>query len=89
MDLFIKRDDFDYGILNFPVLDGVVSRTTSYGVNISQRICFARMSSDSTNFNARCKSLTAQILQQGYRYHKLGKAILNFIVDLQASRTAN
>ena len=30
-----KRDDFDFGIVNFPFLDGDVPRTTSYGVYIS------------------------------------------------------
>ena len=30
-----KRDDFDFGALNFPFLDGDVPRSTSYGVNIS------------------------------------------------------
>ena len=31
-----KRDDFDFEIVNCPFLDGDVSRSTSYGVYISQ-----------------------------------------------------
>ena len=33
--IYDKRDDFDFGIVNFPILDGDVPRTTSYGVYIS------------------------------------------------------
>ena len=33
-----KRDHFDFQIVNFPVLDGVVPRSTSYRVYISQPI---------------------------------------------------
>ena len=65
--IYDKRDDFDFDIVNFPFLDGDVSRSTSY---ISQLIRFARVSSHVVDFNARYKSLTARLLQQGYRYHK-------------------
>ena len=44
-----------------------------FGVYISQRIRFARESSHVADFNARNKSLTAKLLQQGYRYHKIRK----------------
>ena len=44
-----KRDDFD--IVNFPFLDGDVPRRTSYGVNISQLIRFARASSNLNDLN--------------------------------------
>ena len=67
------RDDFDFDVVNFPFLDVDVPRPTSYGVYISQRIRVARVSSHVADFNARNKSLTAKLLQQGYRYHKLRK----------------
>ena len=51
-------------------LDGDVPRSTSYGVNISQLIRFARASSY-VDLNTRNKLLTQKILKQGYRYHKL------------------
>ena len=73
-----KRDDFDFDIVNFPFLDGDVPRSTSYGVYISQLIRFARVSSHVVDFNARNKSLTAKLLQQGYRYHKLRKTFSKF-----------
>ena len=59
-------------------MDGDVPRSTSYGVFISQLIRFARMSSHVADFNARNKSLTAELLQQGYRYHKLRKTFSKF-----------
>ena len=48
-----KRDDFYFEILFFPFLDGDVPRSTSYGVDISQLIRFARASSHVADFNTR------------------------------------
>ena len=76
--IYDKRDDFDFDVVNFPFLDGDVPRSTSYGVNISQLIRFARVSSHVADFNARNKSLTAKLLQQGYRYCKLQKFFSKF-----------
>ena len=73
-----KRDDFDFDRVKFPFLDGDVPRSTSYGVYISQLIRFARVSSHVAIFNARNKSLTAKLLEQGYWYHKLRKTFSKF-----------
>ena len=62
----------------FPFLDGDVPRSTSYGVYISQLIHFARVSSHVDDFNTCNKVLTAKLLRQGYRYHKLRKAFSKF-----------
>ena len=53
---------------------------SSYGVYISQLTCirFARVCNHVTDFNARNKCLTAKLLQQGYRYHKLRKTFSKF-----------
>ena len=65
--------------MNFPLfLDWDVRRSTSCGVKISQLIRFARVSGHDTDFNARNKILTAKLLHQGYRYHKLRKTFSNF-----------
>ena len=61
-------------LVNFPFQDGDVPRSSSYGVYISQLIRFARVSSHVDDFNTRNKVLTAKLLRQGYRYHKLRKA---------------
>ena len=73
-----KRDDFDFDIVNFPFLDGDVPRRASYGVYISLLIRFARVCNHVTDFNTRNKCLTAKLLQQGYRYHKLRKTFSKF-----------
>ena len=76
--IYDKRDDLDFDIVNFPFLDGDVPRRASYGVYISQLIRFARVCNHVTDFNARNKCLTAKLLQQGYRYHKLRKTFSKF-----------
>ena len=72
------RDDFDFDIVNFPFLDGDIPLATSYGVYISQLIRFARVSSHIANFNTRNQFLTAKLLKQGYRYHKLRKTFSKY-----------
>ena len=76
--IYDKQDDLDFDLVNFPFLDGVVPRRTSYGVYISQLIRFARASSNLNDFDYRNKALTAKLLRQGYRYFKLRKAFSKF-----------
>ena len=59
-------------------LDGDVPRSPSYGVYISQLIRFARGCSNVDDFNNRNLCLTAKLLKQGYRYHKIRKAFSKF-----------
>ena len=70
-----KRDDFDFDIVNFPFLDGDMSRSTSYCVYMSQLIRFARVSRHVDYFNILKTNLTAKLLSQGYRYHEILKSI--------------
>ena len=76
--IYDKRDDFNFEIVNFPFLDGDVSRSPSYGVYISQLIRFARVCSNVDDFNNRNLFLTAKLLKQGYRYHKIRKVFSKF-----------
>ena len=76
--IYDKLDDFDFDIVSFPFLDGDVPRSTSYDVYISQLIRFARVSSHVDDFKTRNKVLTAKLLRQAYRYHKLRKAFSKF-----------
>ena len=76
--IYDKRDDFDFDIVYFPFLDCDVPRRPSYGVYISQLIRFARVCSHVDDFNTRNKCLTAKLLKQGYRYHKLRKVFSKF-----------
>ena len=72
-----KRDDFD---IISPFLDGNVFRSTSYGVYISQLIRFARVSSQVDSLNTRNKVLTAKLLRQGYRYHKIRYGVFKVLL---------
>ena len=76
--IYDKRDDFDFDIVNFPFLEDGVPRRPSCGVYISLLISFARVCSHVDDFNTRNKCLTAKLLKQGYRYHKLRKAFSKF-----------
>ena len=69
--IYDKRDDFNFEIVNFPFLDGVVPHSPFYGVYISQLIRFARVCSNVDDFNNRNFFLTAKLLNRGYRYHKI------------------
>ena len=73
-----KRDDFNFEIVNFPLFDGDVPRSPSYGVYIFQLIRFARVCSNVDDFNNSNLFLTAKLLKRGYRYHKILKAFSKF-----------
>ena len=64
--------------VDFPFLDGDVPCLSSYGVYISQPIRFARVSSHIDDSNTHYKVLTAKLLKQEYRYHKLREAFSKF-----------
>ena len=76
--IYDKRDDFDFEIVNFPLLDGNNPRFTSYGVHISQLIRFARASSYVFDFITRNKLLTLKLLKQDYQYHNFCKTFSKF-----------
>ena len=78
LKFMINGANFDFDIVYFPFLDRDVPRRTSYSVHISQLIRFARASSNVRVFNCRNKSLTAKLLKQGYRFHKVRKAFSKF-----------
>ena len=76
--IYVKRDDFNFKIVNFPFLDVDVPRSPSYGVCFSQLFRFARVCSNVEDFNNRNLFSTAKLLKQGYRYHKIRKALSKF-----------
>ena len=76
--IYDKRNDFDFEIVNFPYFDEDFPSRASCGVYISQLIRFARVSSHVTDFNTWNKLLTAKLLNQGFRYHKLRKTFSKF-----------
>ena len=78
--IYDKREDFNFDIVNFPLLDGDVPQCPSYGVYISQLICFARASLHLTDFNYRNKFLTAKFLGKAIGIINSAKHFPNFIV---------
>ena len=51
--IYDKQDNFNFEIVNFLFLDGDVPRSPFYGVYISQLIRFARVCSNTDDFNNR------------------------------------
>ena len=78
-NIYDKRDDLDFDIVNFPFLDGDVPRRASYGVYISQLISFARVCTHVANFNARHKQ--PNVSSRAIGIINFEKPFLNFIVD--------
>ena len=76
--IYDKRDDFNFEIVDFQFLDRDVSHSPSYDVYISHFIRFARVCSNVDDFNYRNLFLTAKLLNQGYRYHKIRKSFSEF-----------
>ena len=76
--IYDKQYGFNFEIVNFPFLDGDVPRSPSYGVYISHLIRFARGCTNVDDFNNKSLFLTAKLLKQGYRYHKIRKAFSKF-----------
>ena len=72
-----KANSFDteapFEIVNFPFLVRDAPGSPSYGVYISQLIYFARVCPNVSDFNNRNQFVTAKLLKQSYRYHKIRK----------------
>ena len=69
--LYDKRNDFNFNIVNFPFLSSNIPQSPTYGVNVSQRIRYARASSAYSDFLVRSRLLTGKLLRQGYNRFKL------------------
>ena len=83
--IYDKRNNFNFEIVTFPFLDGDVPRSPSYGVYISQLICFARVCSNVDDFNNRNLFLTAKLLKQDYiDIIKFEKHFLNSTTDTRS-----
>ena len=73
--IYDELDDYNSEIVHFPFLGGDVAHSPSYRVYISQLIRVARVCSNVDDFNNRNLFLTANLLKQGYRHHKIRKAL--------------
>ena len=77
-NVYDKRDDFGFPIVNFPWLSGDVPRLPSYGIYISKLIRFARCCTSVFDFHSINLQITSKLLSQGYKYHKLRKTFGKF-----------
>ena len=78
--IYDKQDDFNFVIVISPFLMEMFNSSAfpSYGVYISQLIRFARVCSNVDDLNNRNLFLTAKLLKQGYKYHKIRKEFAKF-----------
>ena len=82
-NIYDKRDDLNFEIVNFPFVDGDVPHSPSYGVYISQLFRFARVWSNVDDFNNRNLFLTAKLLKQIIDIIKFETHFLNSTTDTQ------
>ena len=69
--LYDKRDDFSFPIVNFPFLCSNIPTGPAYGVFVSQLIRYARSCSQYEQFAHRSRLLTQKLLNQGYTKTRL------------------
>ena len=78
VQIYDKRDDFNFDIVNSPFLCGNIPQSPSYEVYISQLIHYARASTLYDDFLSRSCRLTSKLMGQGYERFKLISAFNKF-----------
>ena len=76
--LYDKRDDFSFSIVNFPYLCSNIPSSPAYSVYVSQLIRYARACSAYDQFLNRGKLLTDKLLLQGFQQSRLMAAFRKF-----------
>jgi hypothetical protein len=76
--IYDKRDNFDFPIVNYPDLSGNIPSRQSYSVFISQLVRYARGSLHFKDFQLRCASLTNKLLAQNFKIDRLRSAYFKF-----------
>ena len=69
--LFDKRDEFNFPIVNFPFVDGNIPLSPACGVMVSQLVRYARVNSLYEDFIKRSSLLASKLASQGYLLPKL------------------
>ena len=77
-EVYDKRDNFNFKIVNFPFLCSNIPSGPAYGVYISQLVRIGRICSDYSSFALRHRKLTERLVHQGFRYSNLCKAFDKF-----------
>ena len=76
--IYVKRDDFNFHITNFPFLSSNIPTSPAYGVFMSQRIRYARACSLYGCFILRATRLSNKLLEQGYIKERLKSPLRKF-----------
>ena len=76
--LYDKRDDFNFAIVNFPYTCSNIPLSPAYGVYISQLIRYARACSTYERFLNRGRLLTDKLIIQGFLESRLMSAFRKF-----------
>ena len=82
-NIYDKRDDFNFKIINFPNMCSNIPASPAYGVYISQLIRYARASSNYSDFLKRHLHLRNRLLDQGYKKIRLIRSLKKFIFRYQ------
>jgi hypothetical protein len=80
--LYDKRDDFNFSIVNFPYmyLCSNIPASPTYGVYISHLIRYARACSTYDQFLVRCSLLTNKLMSQAFNRPVYRQLSANFMV---------
>ena len=82
-NVYDKRDDFNFEIINFPNMCSNIPAFPAYGVYISQLIHYARASSNYSDILKRHLHLRNRLLDQGYKTIRLIRSLKKFIFRYQ------
>ena len=83
--IYDKRDDFNFKIINFPNMCSNIPASPAYGVYISQLICYARTSSNYSDFLKRHLHLRNRLLDQGYKKIRLIRSLKKVYISIPRS----
>jgi hypothetical protein len=82
-NIFDKRDNFNFKIINFPNMCSNIPASPAYGVYISQLVRYARASSNYSDFLKRHLYLRNRLLDQGHKKIRLIRSLKKFIFRYQ------
>ena len=76
--LYDKRDDFNFGIVNYPFTDSNIPMKPAYGVYVSQLVRYSLACSSYTDFLSRHRTLVTKLVHQGYTTELLRRHFIRF-----------
>ena len=78
LNIFDKRDDFNFPIVNFPFICSNIPAAPAYGVYISQLIRYSRVCGTYQDFLDRGFVLTRKLLNQGFLLAQFKSSLRKF-----------